>query len=304
MLPQLSPRQGCSVCLARLERLGWKAGLAVAVQGARIGVRATGPDVLDRVRERLPPGWKPSSARRVDELYSLVVGDPGAGSHFHRYHLLYAGAARLARSTRLDEVLEVLEDDLHYAAAFATRTRLFVRAGVVGWGGRALLVLGHGRSGTTSLVAALVRAGAAYYSDEFAVLDARGRAHPYPVTPSVGGGDGAPPRELPLRELGGRAGVEPIPVALVAVARYAPGARWRPRALSPGQAVLAMLERSLLAGDRTAFALESLGCVAAGADALACRRGEAREAAGSLIRRLERASGRQPGDRVPVSPSG
>jgi hypothetical protein len=29
-------------------------------------------------------------------------------------------------------------------------------------------------------VAELVRAGATYYSDEFAVLDSRGRVHPFP----------------------------------------------------------------------------------------------------------------------------
>src|ERR687894_479249 len=50
---------------------------------------------------------------------------------------------------------------------------------VVARGGRALVRPGPSLSGKTTLVAALVRSGAAYLSDEFAVLDPEGRVHPY-----------------------------------------------------------------------------------------------------------------------------
>jgi len=69
-----------------------------------------------------------------------------------------------------------------YIALWARR-RVFVHAGVVAWQGRAVLIPGRTLSGKSWLVRALVRAGAEYYSDEFAVLDARGRVHPYPLPP-------------------------------------------------------------------------------------------------------------------------
>ena len=43
--------------------------------------------------------------------------------------------------------------------------------------------------GKTTLVAALVRAGAIYYSDEFAVLDEQGFVHPYAKPLSIRGAD-------------------------------------------------------------------------------------------------------------------
>ena len=57
--------------------------------------------------------------------------------------------------------------------------RVFVHAGVVAWRGRALVLPGTSFAGKTTLVAELVRAGAIYYSDEYAVLDEQGRVHPY-----------------------------------------------------------------------------------------------------------------------------
>jgi hypothetical protein len=54
-----------------------------------------------------------------------------------RYHLLYVGAARLARTMDLEEVFKALESALHFQVAIAARHKLFIRAGVVGWQGRA-----------------------------------------------------------------------------------------------------------------------------------------------------------------------
>ena len=71
-----------------------------------------------------------------------------------------------------------------------------MHAGVVGWNGRALLLPGRTLSGKTTLVAELLRAGATYYSDELAVLDARGRVHPFP-------------KPLAIREKGDASGERP-----------------------------------------------------------------------------------------------
>jgi hypothetical protein len=79
----------------------------------------------------------------------------------------------------LEEVFKALESALHFQVAIAARRRLFIRAGVVGCQGRAILILSRISSGKTALVEALVRAGASYYSDQYAVLDRFGRVHAY-----------------------------------------------------------------------------------------------------------------------------
>ena len=66
----------------------------------------------------------------------------------------------------LDEVIRALQTDLQLFVATEALSRLFVHAGVVGWRGRAILVPGTSFSGKTTLVAAMVQAGASYYSDE------------------------------------------------------------------------------------------------------------------------------------------
>ena len=77
-------------------------------------------------------------------------------------------------------VLDAFESHVQLTVAEYAPRRIFVHAGVVGWKDRAILIPGLSHSGKTTLVDQLIRAGATYYSDEYAVLDARGRVHPYP----------------------------------------------------------------------------------------------------------------------------
>lgn len=55
-----------------------------------------------------------------------------------------------------------------------------VHAGAVLWGERILLLPGITHSGKSSLVAELLRRGATYFSDEYALVDSEGHVHPYP----------------------------------------------------------------------------------------------------------------------------
>jgi hypothetical protein len=123
-------------------------------------------------------------------------------------------------------------------AAYLAEGYLFVHAGVVGWQGRAIVIPGRSFTGKTSLVTALVRAGATYYSDEYAIFDPQGRVHPYPRPLSIREEAGRKPRLYPVETLGGQAGQTPLPVGLVVVTEYQAGARWQPRTLSPSRALL------------------------------------------------------------------
>jgi hypothetical protein len=194
----------------------------------------------------------------VDDLYSLIVGGSRPGPVGRRYNLLYIGASRLARSFELDDVLTSLEDDMQYAVANSARRKVFVHAGVIGWRGRALVMLGASDADTTRLVGALTRAGASYYADRFAVLDARGRVHPFPTAPQTTGG------EMYSKSVG----VEPLPVGAIVIFSHRSATRWRPRRLTQGQAVLAVLEQAVSAAERPAFTLRVADAAVASAHAL------------------------------------
>jgi hypothetical protein len=204
-----------------------------------------------------------------------------------RFHLLYQGGVRLARTMVLEEALDLLELDLHLSVATRARQRLFVHAGVVGWKGQAILVPGYSFSGKSTLVAALVRAGARYYSDEYAVLDASGRVHAFPKPLILRSPDG---RQYFRRVLRGDrgAGGPPLPVGLVVAVRYRPGGRWRPQRVSPGQGLLLVLSHTIPARSRPREAVRVL-CRALGrAVVIQSTRGEADETARILLGWLSR----------------
>lgn len=273
--------------MEKLDRLGWAAGIRFSAYGRRLGIRVNDAGVLDGLLDRLPPIRKPLAPSLVDRLYSLRVGGRDSRSTVRRFHLLYRNAAMLARSLDFEEVLEQLESDLQLYVARVARRRVFVHAGVVGWRGRAIVIPGRTFSGKTSLVAALVRTGATYYSDEYAVFDARGWVHPYPKPLSLREKAAARPRRLRAEALGAQVGVAPLPVGLIVASTYHRGARWRPRRLSQGEAVLALLADTVAARSRPAAALATLREVASHAVALRGIRGEADELVGALTRSVE-----------------
>ena len=125
--------------------------------------------------------------------------------------------------------------DLELWVAEHAEGLVFVHAGAVAWGGRAIVVPGRTLAGKSTLVAALVRAGATYYSDEYTVLDPQGMVRPYARMLSIRPTDGGPPHRVTAEAIGGHTGTEPVPMALVAHLRYDPGAGWAVEELSRGR---------------------------------------------------------------------
>jgi hypothetical protein len=271
-----------SSCLQKLDRLRWTAALTGIVHGVRVGIRTNTPAILDDIEGRLPPGWAPRISSRVDCLYSLIVGDEAPRGRLRRFHLLYADAARLARTNQMDEVLQSFETDVEWSVAALAPKLVFVHAGVVGWQGRAVLIPGRSGSGKTRLVEALVRAGATYYSDEYAILDARGRVHPFARPLNRRSGDAGIERIAPAA-LGGRVGTAPLEAGMILATRYEPGARWRPRRLSPGRAMIELLAHTLPARLRPAQSLAALSRVTRSALAFKGVRGEGEDLARAVL---------------------
>jgi hypothetical protein len=273
--------------MQKVDRLGWAVGLSIKSYGVRIGIRSNDPACLKKVRKHLPHGWELSSSPFVERMYSLLVGLKSAHANVRRFNLLYGDHIRLARSLDLDQVFETFESDLRLFVAELARRRVFVHAGVVGWKGKAIVVPGRSFSGKSSLVAELVRAGATYYSDEYAVFDSRGRVHPFPKPLEMREAGDVRQSKIPVETLGGRTGTRPLPVGLVVMTQFREGAQWRPRRLSAGKGVLELLSNTVSARREPEKALVALQHVVARAQIVKSARGESRDIVQSILNRLE-----------------
>lgn len=276
-----------SPCVQRLDRLGWAEGMTFETHGLRIGIRTNMPTVLAQLDDYLPAGRGLAPSPEVDWLYSLIVGGESARPGIRRFNLLYSDAMLVARSREFADVLPVLEADLHYLIANAARDRMFVHAGVVGWNGQAIVIPGRSHSGKTTLVEAFLRAGATYYSDEYAAFDDLGRVHPFPRPLGIRHPDTDAHHPTLATEVGAAVGDAPLPVALILLTEYQSGAQWRPRPVSHGRAVLALLSQTFTAQREPAAAVAYLQRAAANAETLKGRRGDADDVVKRVLARLE-----------------
>ena len=158
-----------------------------------------------------------------------------------------------------------------------------IHGGVVAHGGRVILLPGPTGSGKSTLVAELVRQGAIYFSDEYALIDAAGRVHPYPRAlllrdePGLG-------RAVLATELGGSVACEPAQLGLVLGLVYAADAELSLSALSQGDGVLLLLRNTPQALADQPWILASLEQAVARAACYVGHRGEASAAAAAILR--------------------
>jgi hypothetical protein len=272
--------------MLKVDRLGWADGFAFKSYGVRIGIRSNERSALERVCEHLPREWERASLPIVDRVYSILVGGAGSRANLRRFNLLYADHVRLERSVDLDSVFDRLESDLRIFVAEFAKHRVFVHAGVVGWNGKAIVIPGRSYTGKSTLVAELVRAGATYYSDEYAVFDARGRVHPFSKPIELRREGEYKQSKIEVSDLGGYPGTKPLDVGMVLMTQFKDGARWRPRKLTAGKAVLEMLFNTVSARRNPERALATLQRVTAQADVWKGVRGHATEVVPAMLERM------------------
>src|SRR5262245_28549944 len=145
--------------------------------------------------------------RKVDFLCSFFVARPSKRPGLKRFNIFYEDSVPAVKDADFDRTLEQIETELRKLVADLSKREIFVHAGVVEWRGRAIIIPGKTLSGKSSITAAFVRAGARYFSDEFALIDANGRVRPYPKPLSLRlNGHTAKAVETPVEALGGTAG--------------------------------------------------------------------------------------------------
>jgi hypothetical protein len=211
-----------------------------------------------------------------------VAGYPAKKTgRIQRFNLAYLNLSRFARTRNFDALLDQFESTVQLTVAEFASRRVFVHSGVVGWKNRAILIPGMTYSGKTTLVDELLRHGATYYSDEYAVLDELGRVHPYARPLGVRVANER--TKVRAEALGAKIGTKPLPVSLVLATRFEPGARWRPRKLTRGNAVLELLTNTVSARQQPELALTVLPKAVESARIFKSLRGEAREVAESIL---------------------
>ena len=241
------------------------------------------PDLLEEIKPMMPPGWRRRQRSSVQHTLGLLEEDNDIYSIYHDGICIHDAPGRAY-------ALMMMDAQIQGHVALDATDFVFLHAGVVADGDRAIVMPGLSFAGKTTLVRALIEAGAVYYSDEFAVLDEAGRVHPYPKRLSLRPPEGGAPVETNVEQLGGRVGEHSLPIGLVIVAPYSPGAEWRPSQISVGPGVIALLEHAVPGQSRPQQTMRVLGRALNGAVILEGERGEADDVAGILLDTLRAAA--------------
>ena len=232
----------------------------VTAYGVRLRVLVEAAALFPDVERALPPRATPADGADVVVTFVLRPDEDDLWQ-------MWQDGTSLGPATEPEVAVCLLEEHLAMALARRARGPVFVRAGVVQAGGRAIVLPGPSLSGRTTLVDALVREGAEFYSDTFAVLDEEGWVHAYRALPR-----GEPPPER-------------MRIGLIAVAPYVPRARWAPEQGGPADGALTLLAHAATS-EAPQGLLKVFGAAASDALTLQGERGEAADVAPVLLSSL------------------
>lgn len=241
-------------------------------------------DINVRLAKNLPNGFK--ILKKDTFLHHFFITKKEMMFQLHKFEL--SKEEIISESDVLDILLEQMVSRVRITVAEFAVGKVFLHAGVVAVEGKAIVLPGRSFQGKTTLVAELVKIGAVYYSDEYAVLDERGYVYPFPKMLSMRGIiDDYTQLDMPVEEFGGVAGTKPIPVALILITEYKRNAVWKPRELSSGRGIMEILPHTLPIRNKPEFTLNVLNNVAERAIITKTKRAEANKTARLLISLFE-----------------
>lgn len=255
--------------------------LLLESHGVRVEVEVQALELLPEITRILPPGH--ALVREFPEDGHFTIG--GADGQYW----VQLDGGEIASGVAADVAVQALDAQLRARIALVAPDVIFVHAGVVAVDGHAIALPGRSFSGKTTLVAALVAAGATYYSDEFAVIASDGAVLPYAKPLSIRSDGDRYGAVTPVESLGGAAGEGPTRLALVADLMYRADADWAPRTLTPGAGALALLSNTVPARTRPAQVLAAASRAIGSAKVIAGDRGEADVTARLLLDELRQA---------------
>ncbi len=242
--------------------------------GVNIEIIANDPNLINKIREVLPKVIPDnlffrtnSIAEHFFKLHRIDQTDQISISRNDEETFIYRDETRL---------IEYLSSQIRITVAEFAKDRVFLHAGAVSWNGSGIIIPGKSFSGKTTLVSELIRKGAEYYSDEYAVLDKDGLLYPYPKMLSMRGiiNDFDQLDTEPAR-FGATIGTEPIPVKLILLTSFEKNAVWQPEILKPGEAIMEILRDTIPIRYNPEFVLNVLKNIVKNAIITSSKRGEA-----------------------------
>jgi hypothetical protein len=196
-------------------------------------------------------------------------------------HIVRADRLRPPVDADIGQTADDLIDDLHLTIALHSTDGVFVHAGVVGWRGAAIIVPGRSMTGKSTLVTALVKAGASYLSDEYAIIRPDGTVAPYPRPIQLRTADGG--REVVDPESIGRVESGPLPPGLLLVTRFDESEPFDPVPMPQSAAALALFDNTVTARRRPNEALRATARVSRTAHAFESARPDAPSVADTIF---------------------
>ena len=254
-------------------------GVNIGIETAQ-GSQARG--LLDRMKGILPVDLKVLDEKAVIDHQFFIK--PSKQDKFD----LFKADEKIISDSDEQVVLDHLDSQVRLTVAEFAAENVFVHSGVVAWKGKAIMIPASSYRGKTTLVAELVKSGATYYSDEYAILDKQGLVHPFPKTLSIREKEhGGKQVEYPVEAFGGKAGDKKISVGMVLIMEYKKNSRWKPEVLTRGEGVLEIISHTVPIRNDPAFSMAVLNKLTDNAVIVKSKRGEASRFAKTLINYFE-----------------
>jgi len=204
--------------------------------GCQIQVATTSPEASAILNRYIFPSFPRTAGGNRSDVSICITREAG---HFQ----LVVDDALVASDTQPIGLVPDLVRVVDEAVIQRLTTLRAVHAGAVLWDGRVLLLPGATHAGKSSLVAELLRRGATYYSDEYALIDAEGRAHPYPRPLLLRNGS---PTQVPMlpEECNAQVGDSAAPIGWILALRYMPDSPWSVSAICQSEALVVLLQNT------------------------------------------------------------
>lgn len=269
----------------RIRKNDFKHHFHIESFGVKIGFSTNSAEALEAVKQAvgiyLPDCFKEIEKTETEHNFLFVWNKSERDT-------LYKNGEKLFHRERRETSVETVASRIRLTVAEFAVGRVFIHAGVIARKGKAVIIPGRSFRGKTALTVALVKRGAVYYSDEYAILDAEGFLHPFPKMLSVRGEiDDHQQIDYPVEKFGGTAGTEKIRVGIVLVAEYKPNARWNPKVLSPAQGVIEIIQHTVPIRQNPQFTLEVLNKIAGNAVFVKSKRGDVSKSADLILKFID-----------------
>jgi hypothetical protein len=281
-------KKGVIINRIRFGSVKWRSFFAFEAFGVKVGVRSNDGGVIERLKEGLP-FLLPIDIKDIAFEEAVHIFSVYRSKSSRQSNLTYCGEKEVVRQNFDDRKIDPIESQIRLTIAEFAEDYVFLHAGAIAYQGKMIIIPARSFSGKTTLVAEFARRGFEYYSDEYAVLDKNGLVHPFTKKLSIRGiVDDYTQVDIPVEELGGRKGVEPLEVGLILVSKFMKGAKFSPRLLGAGEGIIESIANSVSIRQNPQFVLKVLSLVTSRAKIVKTNRGEANKFIDKFLKYLEK----------------